>query len=130
MTYSPLHGEGELPQYPPGKEPLLTYQGRTYRLVQGRILLNWHKPAHPVLRHRVGCVLCCDVRVQRGPGSPPRHPKNCTNCLHYAGPRPDPCWSCGNTAHFRDDDGRPTHKACLEQAITADLLTRSDKEAA
>lgn len=112
----------ELPQYPTGKEPLLAYQGRLYRPFQGRVQLDWHK--RPVLRHRVGCVLCCGIRVQG------RHPKNCTNCLHYVGPRPDPCWSCGKTAHFRDDDGRPTHKVCLELAIAAELLTRSDKDAA
>ncbi|GAA3180562.1 hypothetical protein [Nonomuraea roseoviolacea] len=116
-----------LPQYPFGREPLLAYQGNLYRLIQGRILLHWDKPPRPVLRHRVGCVLCCDVRVQGRPGSPPRHPKNCTNCLAYTGPRPDPCWTCGKTAHFHDDDGRPTHKVCLETAITLAILTDAER---
>ena len=37
-------------------------------------------------------------------------------------PRPDPCHYCGTTAHFRDDDGHPVHKVCLEQAITTEIL--------
>ncbi|MEV4383677.1 hypothetical protein [Streptosporangium sp. NPDC049644] len=110
---------------PFGSEPIVTYNGQRYRLYQGRILLNWHKPARPVLHHREGCVLCCLIRVTTGPGSPPRHPTNCTNCMRWTGPRPDPCWSCGKTAHYRTDDGRPTHKTCLEIAITATALNQS-----
>jgi hypothetical protein len=112
-------------------EPILTYQGKGYRLREGRILLNWHKPARPVLHHPRGCVLCCQERVTTGPGSPPRHPNNCANWgPRYTGPRPDLCWSCRKTAHFRDDDGRSTHKVCLEQAITAAILTHAQGQAA
>ncbi|MER5322870.1 hypothetical protein [Streptosporangium roseum] len=108
----------------PAHHPLIAiYRGKRYRLWEGRILLDWSK--RPVLHHRTGCVLCCQVRVTTGPGSPPRHPKNCTNCMTYTGPRPDPCWSCGKTAHCRDDDDRPAHKVCLEQAITAAVLAQS-----
>ncbi|MDP9848004.1 hypothetical protein [Streptosporangium lutulentum] len=104
-------------------EPIVIYQGKRYRLWEGRILLDWSKRLVP--HHREGCVLCCTVRVTTGPGSPLRHPKNCTNCMTYPGPRPDPCWSCGTTAHFRDDAGRPTHKVCLETNITAAALAKS-----
>ncbi len=109
-------------------EPTLTYQGERYRLYQGRIVLDWDK--RPVLWHRLGCVLCCRIRVQGRPGSRPRRPKDCANCLRYTGPRPDPCRYCRNTAHFRDDDGQPVHKACHEQAITAALLIDTEGEAA
>ncbi|MFG1748589.1 hypothetical protein [Streptosporangium sandarakinum] len=109
-------------------ERIVTYSGTRYRLHNGRILLDWSK--RPVLRHRASCVLCCEERVTTGPGSPPRHPKNCANCLAYTGPRPDPCWSCGTTAHFLADDGRPTHKACLETALTTALLTQTEQVAA
>jgi hypothetical protein len=107
---------------------IVTHQGRRYRLWQGRVLLDWAK--RPMLRHRAGCVLCCDVRITGGPGSPPRHPPACSNCMTYRGPRPDPCRFCGRTAHFLDDDGRPVHKACLEQAITADLSGEPDADRA
>ncbi|MER5320874.1 hypothetical protein [Streptosporangium roseum] len=102
---------------------IVTYRGKRYWLYEGRILLDWGK--RPVLHHREGCVLCCAVRVTAGPGSPPRHPKNCTNCMTYPGPRPDPCWSCGKTAHFLSDDGRPTHKVCVEHAVTAAVLAET-----
>ncbi|WP_327048950.1 hypothetical protein OG320_14335 [Microbispora sp. NBC_01189] len=105
-------------------EGIVTYRGRRYRMWNGRLLLDWAKPtARPVLRHRTGCLLCCDVRVTTGPGSPPRHPPGCTNCTAYRGPRPDPCRYCGKTAHLRDDDGHPVHKVCHEQAITTAILT-------
>ncbi|MEW9527288.1 hypothetical protein [Microbispora sp. NPDC049125] len=104
-------------------EGIVTYRGERYRLHQGRrIVLIWGKPARPMLRHRTGCVLCCTVRVTAGPGSSPRHPPGCTNCVRYRGPRPDPCRYCHETAHFRDDDGQPVHKVCHEQAITAAVL--------
>lgn len=103
-------------------DDIVIYEGRRYRLVHGRILLNWAKPARPMIHHRTGCILCCDVRVTTAPGSPPRHPANCRNCMAYRGPRPDPCRYCGVTAHFRDDNGNPVHKVCLEQAITAAAL--------
>ncbi|MFC6081675.1 hypothetical protein [Sphaerisporangium aureirubrum] len=109
-------------------EPILTYQGKRYRLYEGRIQLDWSK--RPCLHHRVGCVLCCDVRVTTRPGSHPRHPKDCANCLTYTGPRPDPCRHCGKTAHFRADDGRPTHKVCQEIAITTALLAETEGRAA
>jgi hypothetical protein len=108
-----------------GNEPpaILTYQGTRYRLHEGRIVLNWEKPARPVLHHWKGCLLCCEVRVARRPGAPPRHPDNCGNCgPRYRGPRPDLCQHCGKTAHFLDDHGRPTHKACLELVITTEAL--------
>ncbi|MFC3982471.1 hypothetical protein [Streptosporangium jomthongense] len=78
--------------------------------------LDWSN--RPVLNHPVGCVLCCQERITTGSSSPARHPPSCRNCVTYSGPRPDPCWACGTTAHFRDDLGRPTHKVCLEQALT------------
>ncbi|GAA3158490.1 hypothetical protein GCM10010466_56550 [Planomonospora alba] len=113
---------------PPAGEPVVTYQGKRYRLINGRIALDWTK--RPVLHHRTGCVLCCTIRVTTGPGSPPRHPSTCTNCLAYTGPRPDPCWSCGKTAHFHTDEGRPTHKACLETALAAAFLAETERDAA
>ncbi|MCF6467313.1 hypothetical protein FAF44_02650 [Nonomuraea sp. MG754425] len=84
-------------------------------MTDNTVMLDWQK--RPLIHHTIGCILCCDIRVQASVGSSFRHPKNCTNCVAYSGPRPDPCWSCGVTAHFRDNDGRATHKVCLEIAI-------------
>ncbi|GAA3308615.1 hypothetical protein [Nonomuraea dietziae] len=129
MTTPPATAS-DLPQHPFGQEPLVTYQGERYRLFQGRVLLNWGDPPRRFYRHHEGCVLCCTVRVRSHPGAPLRHPRNCTNCLAYTGPRPDPCWSCGKTAHHRDDQGRPTHKVCLEVAITVALQADQEREEA
>ncbi|MEV0146321.1 MULTISPECIES: hypothetical protein [unclassified Nonomuraea] len=49
---------------------------------------------------------------------------------HWRGGRPSPCRLCHRPCLLVDDDGRPVHKVCLEQAITADLLTRSERDAA
>ncbi|MEO3853651.1 hypothetical protein [Acrocarpospora sp. B8E8] len=96
----------------------VTYQGAHYLLHDGRIVLDWLE-RRPVLHHRKGCPLCCAVRV----GALRRHPGDCGNCgPRYTGSRPDPCDYCGKTAHLHDDDGRPVHKACLEQVITAQAL--------
>jgi hypothetical protein len=111
-------------------DQILSCQGKRYRLWNGRLLLNWAKPAPDVLHHRTGCVLCCDVRVTTGMGSPPRHPPSCDNCISFTGPRPDPCRYCGMTAHVRDDDGRPVHKVCIEHAITAAILSAQERQTA
>lgn len=109
--------------------PTLRYGGRVYVLYQGRILLDWrHEPA---VFHPHGCTLCCTLRVTTRPGSPPRHPADCPNCgPRWRGTRPEVCHLCRRIAHFLDDAGRPVHKTCLEQAITAALLDQDEREAA
>ncbi|MEV5557142.1 hypothetical protein AB0L44_26080 [Nonomuraea wenchangensis] len=49
---------------------------------------------------------------------------------HWRGGRPRPCRICRHPCRLVDDDGMSVHKVCLELAITADLLTLSDKDAA
>lgn len=93
-------------------------------LRDGRVLLDWH--ARPVLHHTSGCVLCCDVRDDKG-----RHPSGCFNC----GPswnrrRPDLCRWCQRTAHFHDDDQAPAHKTCTEAQIWRRLVELRDRRAA
>lgn len=93
-----------------------------YWLREGRVYLAWNK--RPTIHHPTGCVLCCAIRDERG-----RHPKNCANCLHYRGRRPDPCVICRRTAHLVEA-GRPVHKACAErhawQLLQALLDTPTD----
>ncbi len=112
----------------PAADEVLTYQGKRYRLWNGQILLDWRN--RRTLRHPEGCRLCCTEHTTHA--GPPRHPVNCANCgPAYPGPRPDLCALCRiSTAHFRDDHGRPVHKACLEQAITAATQTEREGHAA
>ncbi|GAA1005485.1 hypothetical protein Aple_051110 [Acrocarpospora pleiomorpha] len=108
----------------PALAAVVTYQDTRYLLHAGRVVLDWR--THRVLHHRKGCLLCCDVRVSARVGAPARHPGDCRNCgPRYRGPRPDPCRFCRVTAHLLDEHGRPTHKACLELAITAEVLRRA-----
>ncbi|KAB2371122.1 hypothetical protein [Actinomadura montaniterrae] len=97
----------------------VVYEGHSYRVWRGRVLLDWSH--EPMRYHARGCLLCCTVRVQRRPGSPPRHPDPCDSC-GFNRPRtrpPDPCRYCRRTAHLTGPDGRPIHKACLEADILA-----------
>ena len=104
------------------------YLGHAYDLVGGRAL-DWQR--QPMLFHRQGCPLCCDVRVTTGPGQRPSHPENCPQCgPAWDGRRPDPCAYCGRVAHFRDASGRPVHKTCLETALVEVLRRGADTVAA
>ncbi len=101
---------------------IVIYQGQRYRLHQGRIVLDWRD--RPFRHHRQGCLLCCTVRVASRPGAPLRHPADCANCgPGWRGTRPDPCQTCGKTAHHLAPNGQPTHKVCFELAVTAQVLT-------
>lgn len=74
--------------------------GRTYATYQGRVILDWSR--RQTLHHTAaGCRLCGTGR---------------------AGRIPYPCVYCGRTCHFRDDDKRLVHRACLEDALTAAAL--------
>ena len=70
--------------------------------------------------HPQGCLLCCRYRIVPTLGAAPRHPADCPSC-GWCTDLVDPCRLCGRTAHFRDDDGRPVHKTCLEEEITRHL---------
>lgn len=121
MTGNGKHAPGEV----------VTFQGRSYLLWQGKLLLNW-RDRRP-LWHSEGCRLCCTFRVE-GIDKQLRHPggdalsgmDDCPKCgTTWDHRRPDLCHLCGRTAHFRDDAGQPVHKTCLEQAILSTLLDGS-----
>ncbi|MEQ4723145.1 hypothetical protein [Nonomuraea sp. B19D2] len=49
---------------------------------------------------------------------------------HWGGGRARPCRFCRRPCRLIDDNGQPVHKVCLELAITADLLSRTEESAA
>lgn len=49
---------------------------------------------------------------------------------HWGGGRRRPCRFCGRLSFLLDDDGKPVHKVCLEQAIAAALTAQPEGEAA
>ncbi|MFI7469961.1 hypothetical protein [Nonomuraea sp. NPDC049646] len=49
---------------------------------------------------------------------------------HWGGGRRRPCRYCHRLSFLLDDDRRPVHKVCLEQAMTTALQLAPDRRAA
>ncbi|QFY08066.1 hypothetical protein GBF35_16500 [Nonomuraea phyllanthi] len=49
---------------------------------------------------------------------------------HWGGGRRRPCRLCRRLCFLLDDDGRPVHKVCLEQALTDAMPATAERRAA